>query len=81
LLTSQIGVGETTASGELVATAPVAPLIGETNFKITLTGVTPGTQTFLIWDTSQTTTVLPNNLELALSPAFQMFAMGTANDY
>ena len=73
------GTGETTAVGELVATAPYAPVLGEQLFRITLSGATPGSLTWLMWDTAAAApNTLPFNVQLALSPAFLMFSMGPA---
>ena len=78
LLTTSIGTGSTTAKGQMIATAPFAPLVGEQSFKVTLTGVTPGTPTYLMWDTALSYGNLPYNLELAISPAFKIFTVGPA---
>lgn len=78
VLTSSIGTGSTTASGQMVATAPFAPLVGEQSFKVALSGVTPGTPTYLMWDTALASGPLPFNLELAVSPAFKIFTVGPA---
>jgi cytochrome c peroxidase len=71
------GAGQTTAVGELVATAPYAPVLGEQLFRITLSGAAPGSLTWLMWDTvAAAPNTLPFNLQLGLSPEFQVFGMG-----
>lgn len=78
-IVTPIGVGDTTAVGELVATAPYAPVLGEPLFRITLSGATPGSLTWLMWDTAVAApNTLPFNLQLALSPEFLVFGMGPA---
>ena len=77
-LVTAVGNSTTTASGAMKATAPFAAMLGESRFQITLTGVTVGTPTFLMWDRALRTVSLPFNLELALSGDFQMFSMGPA---
>ena len=62
----------------MIAAVPFAAMLGESNFKVTLTGATQGTPTYLMWDTALTNSALPLNLQLAISPSFQMFTMGPA---
>lgn len=78
-LPSEVGIGSVTQSGQLTATAPIAAMVGESQFQLTLTGVTPGTPTYLMWDTALATTPSPFNLELAVSPSFQVFGIGAAS--
>jgi hypothetical protein len=77
-IVTAVGTGQTTSAGELVATAPYAPVLGEPLFRITLSGAAPGSLTWLMWDTAAASTTMPYNLQLALSPAFQVFGMGPA---
>ncbi len=77
-LPSSVGAGGITGSGEMIAAVPFAAMLGESNFKVTLTGATQGTPTYLMWDTALTNSSLPLNLQLAISPSFQMFTMGPA---
>lgn len=78
-LVTAIGSGATTnAGGHLVASAPWAPRLGQSWFRLGLTGATIGAPTFLMWDTSLTTGDRSFGLHLALSPAFQIFATGPA---
>ena len=77
-LVSSLGSGDTTASGTLVATAPWAPRLGESWFRLGLTGATHGTPTFLMWDTAAIATPAMWNLQLALTPSFQMLTTGPA---
>jgi cytochrome c peroxidase len=77
-LVTSIGNGATTtAGGHLVASAPWAPLVGEGWFRLGLTGASVGAHTFLMWDTALGTRSWLD-LQLALSPGFQIFATGPA---
>lgn len=69
---------ETTASGSLVAEAPFAPLLGESRFQFTLTGVTPGVPAILLLDVSLGSEPLGYNVILSGTPAFQMHYAGLA---
>lgn len=75
-IVTAVGTGQTTSAGELVATAPYAPVLGEQLFRITLSGAAPGSLTWLMWDTAAAPTTMPYNLQLALSPGFSIFGMG-----
>ena len=77
-LVTSIGQGQVTQTGRLEATAPFAPRVGEAWFRMTLSGATVGAPTFLMWDTAMSTGGLPFNLQLALTPAFEMFTIGAA---
>ncbi|HEX6811728.1 MAG TPA: cytochrome c peroxidase [Planctomycetota bacterium] len=76
-LVTSIGQGEFTPVGQLQATAPFAPRLGEAWFRLTLTGATPGTPAFLMWDRAPATSPQQFNLELGMTPAFEIFAAGT----
>lgn len=77
-LVTSIGNGTTTQHGRLQAQAPFAPRVGEGWFRMALTGATVGAPTFLMWDTALSQTTLPFNLQLALSPSFEIFTVGPA---
>ena len=77
-LVTSIGQGSTTPVGQLEAEAPFAPRVGANWFRVTLSGASVGSPTFLMWDTAASATSLPFNLQLALTPAFQVFAVGPA---
>ncbi|HEX6811729.1 MAG TPA: cytochrome c peroxidase [Planctomycetota bacterium] len=76
-LVASIGQGEFTPSGQLVAHAPFAPRLGEAWFRLTLTGATPGTPAYLMWDRAPATGPTAFNLELGMTPAFEIFSAGT----
>lgn len=78
-LVTSIGSGLPTASGTMTAHAPFAPVVGQQEFAITLEGVSPGTFTFLAWDTATTTTPLPANVQLGLTVNLQFFGIGPAS--
>lgn len=63
----------------VVAHAPLAPRAGEPSFSVTLSGVTPGAFTLLMWDTDPR---VPDptlfNLGLLTGPAFLCVAIGPA---
>jgi len=74
-----LGQGDTTASGTLVASSPWAPRLGESWFRLGLTGATLGTPTFLMWDTAMTAgSHTLWNVQLALTPDFQVLTTGPA---
>jgi len=75
---SSMGQSGTTAVGPLVATAPFAAQVGEDWFRLTLSGVTPGTATFLMLDLVPAAGPQPFDVELAISPAFGIYAQGLA---
>ncbi|MDO8348900.1 MAG: cytochrome c peroxidase, partial [Planctomycetota bacterium] len=79
-LVTAIGPSPQANNGRPVtAHAPQAPWPGATGFRITLSGVSAGTFTLLMWDTAtQPPDPGQNNLALALGPAFQCFAVGPA---
>jgi cytochrome c peroxidase len=77
-LVTSIGQGALTQTGRLVASAPFAPRLGEGWFKLALSGATVGSPTFLMWDVAQRSAPMPFQIELALSPAFNIFAVGPA---
>jgi len=77
-LAQSFGTGMTTNAGTLTARAPFAPLLGDQQFSITLSGVTAGTLTFLMWDTAPSQVPGPANLSLARTGAFQWFGTGPA---
>ena len=70
------GAGSVTQSGQMVANAPYAPLLGESSFQLTLSGVTPGTPTFLLWDTALGAGNAPFGIDLGLTSSFQAFLVG-----
>jgi hypothetical protein len=76
-LVQTVGTGDFTAIGQLVATAPFAPRLGESWFRLTLTGASIGAPTFLMWDTAVGTGA-PFGIELGMTPDFQVFGTGTA---
>lgn len=73
-----VGLGASTANGPLVATAPFAARVGESLFRMTLTGATPGAPLLLLWDTDAAAVAMPFGLALAGSPAAIAFAAGVA---
>ena len=78
-LPSSFGEGMTTNAGALTARAPFAPVLGNQKFTITLSGVSAGTMTALMWDVARRQTSGPANLLLALSGSFQAFGTGPAS--
>jgi cytochrome c peroxidase len=80
-LVESIGQGTVGARGRFQANAPYAPRLGEPKFMLTIHGVTPGVPTFVMWDNAASAGGLPFNLELALSPSFQIFTMGPAQSW
>jgi cytochrome c peroxidase len=79
-LVRSLGPGMSTNSGRpVVAHAPIAPRRGASDFSLTLSGVSPGTFTLLMWDTAtQPPDPAQYNFALALGPNFQCFAIGFA---
>lgn len=77
-LVTSIGQGSFTQAGQLTAHAPFAPRVGESWFRLTLSGATIGTPAFLMWDVAPSPGGAPFNLELGLTPAFQIFSEGQA---
>jgi hypothetical protein len=76
-LATSIGQGGSTLSGQLQAHAPFAPRLGEAWFRLTLSGATMGTPAYLMWDRAPASGPAPFNLELGMTPAFEMFSIGT----
>jgi hypothetical protein len=74
---TSIGQGGNTHSGHLQAHAPFAPRLGEAWFTLTLSGATPGTPAYLMWDRAPRSGPAPFNIELGMTPAFEMFSVGT----
>lgn len=73
------GRGMETWSGERLAIhAPFAPRLGAQDFRILLSGATPGIFTFLLWDTGPSHGHMPLGISLAGSPAFVSYPMGVA---
>lgn len=77
-LPTPIGLGAPTTAGRLVAAAPFAARVGESLFRVTLTGATPGAPLLLLWDNLAVSVTGPFGLELAGSPAAVAFAAGVA---
>jgi cytochrome c peroxidase len=77
-LVTSSGQGHVTQTGQMVASAPVAPRLGEQWFQLTLSGATPGAFTFLLWDTQLGGAGQPFGVQLGLTPAFQAFLVGPA---
>ncbi len=77
-LVTAIGQGDRTVTETLLASAPWAPRLGEAWFRLGLTGATHGAPTFLMWDTVVNSGPTLWNLQLALTPAFQVFTTGPA---
>jgi cytochrome c peroxidase len=74
-----LGQGDTTVTGTLAAYSPWAPRLGESWFRLGLTGATPGAPTFLMWDTALNIGAPgPWNVQLGLTPSFQVFTTGPA---
>ena len=74
-----LGRADTTATGTLVASSPWAPRLGESWFRLGLTGATVGAPTFLMWDTAANIgSPDPWNVQLALTPNFQVLGTGPA---
>ncbi|MEC7583039.1 MAG: cytochrome c peroxidase [Planctomycetota bacterium] len=73
------GKGMRTNAGTLTARAPFAPVLGNQRFSVTLSGVSAGTMTVLMWDATRRQTSGPANLLLALSDSFQAFGTGPAS--
>ncbi len=80
-LVTSIGSGTSGAQGELVAVAPFAPRLGEAGFLFAIQGVTPGVATYVMWDVAVAPSPLPFHVQLAMSPAFQLFGTGVASFY
>jgi cytochrome c peroxidase len=76
-LVTPIGDGMQTSGGYLTAHAPFAPRVGESWFRITLNGATVGSPAFLMFDVAASPGG-PFNLELAMTPALQIFGIGVA---
>ncbi|HEU4419596.1 MAG TPA: hypothetical protein VFT55_11700, partial [Planctomycetota bacterium] len=77
-----LGRADTTAAGTLVASSPWAPRLGESWFRLGLTGATIGAPTFLMWDTAANIgSPEPWNVQLALTPDFQVFTTGPAESH
>lgn len=77
-LVTSIGPSGITAAGPLVASAPYAPRIGESNFRMTLSGASIGTPTFLMWDVAAATSPQLLDIQLGLTTSFVVFGMGPA---
>jgi len=75
-LVTSIGQGAFTRSGQLKATAPFAPRLGESWFRLTLSGASTGTPAFLMWDVAPGSGPAAFNLELGMTPTFAMFPVG-----
>jgi hypothetical protein len=75
------GQGDTTVTATLVASSPWAPRLGESWFRLGLTGATPGAPTFLMWDTGAIASPTLWNFYLALTPDFQMLTTGPAQPW
>jgi hypothetical protein len=73
-----VGGGSTMPSGGIVAHAPFAPRLGESWFRLAVSGATPQAWTFLMFDTAIAAANGPFDVRLALTPAFQMFTIGPA---
>jgi cytochrome c peroxidase len=73
-----LGYGAPTATGPLVATAPFNPLVGESLFRVTLRGATPGAPLLLLLDTQAAAVVMPFGLGVAGSPSLVVAAAGVA---
>lgn len=69
---------ETTQSGQLLAQAPFAPLLGDPWFRLTLSGATPGVPAFLMLDTGIGPDRLAFNVILSGTPAFTAVYAGQA---
>jgi cytochrome c peroxidase len=79
---SSLGQGDTTATGTLIASSPWAPRLGESWFRLGLTGATPGVPTFLMWDTAANIgSHALWNVQLALTPDFQVLTTGLAEPW
>ena len=78
-LVTSIGQGGFTHAGQLQADAPFAPRLGEAWFCLTLSGATPGIPAYLMWDRAPGSAPAPFNLELGMTPAFEMSFVGTVN--
>jgi cytochrome c peroxidase len=63
-------------SPTIVAHAPFAPRLGESWFRIALSGAQPQAWTFLMFDTAIGTAPGPFGVQLGLTPAFVMFTIG-----
>jgi hypothetical protein len=76
----KVGTSSITQAGRpLVANAPFSARIGEAWFRLTLSGATPGSLTFLMWDTAAGGGPAEHlGVILAVSPAFQMFFIAPA---
>lgn len=77
-LVTPVGQSDVGPAGLLVAEAPFAPRLGESWFRVTLTGVTPAVPVLLMWDTAIGPGTAPFHIGLGLTPAFQVFAIGPA---
>jgi len=75
-LVTSIGQGGFTHSGQLQAHAPFAPRLGEAWFRVMLSGATPGAPAYLMWDRAPSSGPTSFNLELGMTPSFQMFSIG-----
>lgn len=73
-----LGYGAPTATGPLVATAPFHPLVGESLFRVTLRGATPGAPLLMLLDTQAAPVAMPFGLGVAGSPALVVAAAGVA---
>jgi cytochrome c peroxidase len=75
-LVTTFGQGSVTPTGRLVATAPMAPRLGEPWFKLAVHGATPGSLAFLMFDASPATTPMPLNVHLGMTASFSVFPIG-----
>jgi cytochrome c peroxidase len=73
-----IGYGAPTPNGALVATAPFNPLVGESLFRLTLRGATPGAPLLLMLDTQAASVAMPYGIGLAGSSALMVAGAGVA---
>ncbi|MFK7740706.1 MAG: cytochrome-c peroxidase [Planctomycetota bacterium] len=73
-----IGPSSETAHGKLIASAPFAAMVAESEFQMALSGASIGSFTFLMWDTQAAAAPGPLNEQLALSSSFAIYAIGPA---